>query len=1191
VSWTTLDTRAVLDFPLTGVRLIEASAGTGKTYTIANLYLRHIVTGREVGEVLVVTFTTAATDELRGRIRARLFQALSLLELGGGTDDELLAALVGSVRAAGRERRVAARLRLAVRTMDDAAVYTIHSFCQRALTELAFNSGQQFDLEVLTDDGELWRRAVQDWWRRTGYPLDAARARLFKAALGGLDAFRGRLQPLRGAERKRLLPLVGDPAAVLARLDALGPDLQAIARRWRRDGARLRGILEGSKGLSRAQKGPYHPLRLTASLALLDAWAGSGEPLPPLEALEVLTARCIGEHRLKRPDPALDDPFFGECGACHGQLERLGRDLRVAALADAADFARREVKRAKEAARQLSFDDLLTEMRGALAGGNGEALAAAVRQQFPVAMIDEFQDTDPVQYGIFRRLYLGREDCGLIMIGDPKQAIYSFRGGDIFTYMQAKGDVGEAALYTLDTNWRSTPQVVNAVNGVFGHRSADAFVYGDTIPFFPARPAVKEHRPLREDGAPRPALTLWTLPVVHNARGEEKPLSKEDARALTHAAVAGEIARLIVAGREGRARIGDRPVLPRDVAVLVRASFEAAELREVLGGLGVNAVSVSTDGVFASPEAADLQTLLAAVLNPRDRTLARLALTSPLLGKDYAEAERVMGSEEDWAAFGDELLELHEAWQRRGFMAMFQRLLRTLGVAAALGREALAERRLTNLLHLGELLQQASRAHSGMDALLGWYRHQREERARDESELRLESEEDLVQIVTIHASKGLQYPVVFVPYLWGCRTRAKDELVAFHLDGTPCLDAGSDESDRHLRLAEQERLAEDARLTYVALTRAQAALYLVWGRAGSQEGRAGQTALAYLLHPHQARERLADELPEALAGLASLQPDLERLAASAGGDIRVAPLPGAVALPHLPAEGSPPRLEPRRFRGRIAADWRIGSFSALTREVHSAGAAPARDETAGDPALRFPAGSHVGSYLHLLLERLDFRGDVRAQVLAESPRIAPRFNLDHGRWGADAAVLLERVVHTALSAGGLRLAGLESAQRLNELAFDFATGSVDVAALNRLLSQAAGRNLPELEIAAFRGMVNGVIDLVFEYGGRFHIADYKSNFLGGRFADYAPDRLRAAVHERRYDLQYLLYTLALHRYLRRRLRGYDYERHFGGVYYLFLRGMRPETGPGCGVFFDRPDRELVLALDRQVFAHHPGGAS
>lgn len=1192
MSYLPLDTPAVLAFPLTGIQLIEASAGTGKTYTIANLYLRHIVAGRTVGEVLVVTFTKAATDELRGRIRARLFETLECLEHDRRTADAFLTALLATIRDQGQEVLTVKRLRLAVRAMDESAIFTIHSFCQRALTEFAFNSGQQFEMEVLTDDRALWDQAVADWWRRTGYPLDPARLRLFSTGLGSLEAFRSLLAPLLGAQERRLIPDVGPLAAVLERFDAMVPRLTSLATRWRAECHALTETLLESTGLSRAQTSPYCVANLQSALAVIDDYFAAELVLPPPDAFAVLTPETITAHRLRKPDPNLEAPFFADCGQVWQALKTLRRDLRAAALAEAAAFATTRVKGAKQQAQVLSFDDLLTEMYQALQRP-GDALADSIRQQFPVAMIDEFQDTDPVQYGIFRRLYLGQPDLGLIMIGDPKQAIYSFRGGDIFTYMQAKEDLGSGSIYTLTTNWRSTPNVINAVNTLFCRRGRDAFVYADTIPFVPIDPADKEHRFLLHQNEPQPALTLWTLPAERTAKGEAKPLSKESARTRCHQAVAAEIARLIAGGRAGRTCLGTRPLEPKDIAVLVRTGYEAAELRRALAALGVNAVAVERDGVFRSAEAPALETLLQAVLNPRDRDLARLALTSALLGKDYVEVERITHSEDDWVAWVDQLLQFHQTWQRKGFMAMFQQLLRGLDIARALSRDALAERRLTNLLHLGELLQQASKAHAGMDALLTWYRQQQNASATEEAELRLESDEALVQIVTIHASKGLEYPVVFVPYLWGCTLRNLDGLLGFHQDQVACLDAGSDDLQSHLLLAEQERLAEDVRVAYVALTRAASALYLIWGRAGSGDGHAGQTALGYLLHPHQQRDRLGTERPDAFAGLADLQPDLQALATAAGGDILLTPLPKpADSGPGVPAAAAPPALAPRPFAGRIANDWRVTSFSALTRDVHSGPSAP-RDQSADDCALGFPAGTEVGSYLHLLLEKLDFRttspwGDIAQQVLRHSAQIAPRFNLDHTRWGQDAATWLAQVIHTPLDGTGLSLAQLGPAQRLNELEFDFATHPVNITALNRLLDQAAGQPLPPLAVDTFQGLVTGVIDLVFEHQGRFYIADYKSNFLGGQLTDYSADRLRATMVERRYDLQYLLYTLALHRYLRQRLADYDYEKHFGGVYYLFLRGMRPPTGARFGVYHTRPDLHLVDTLDRRIFHCEPG---
>jgi exodeoxyribonuclease V beta subunit len=270
------------------------------------------------------------------------------------------------------------------------------------------------------------------------------------------------------------------------------------------------------------------------------------------------------------------------------------------------------------------------------------------------------------------------------------------------------------------------------------------------------------------------------------------------------------------------------------------------------------------------------------------------------------------------------------------------------------------------------------------------------------------------------------------------------------------------------------------------------------------------------------------------------------------------------------------------FSGQIARDWRIASFSALTRDVHS-GPPASREHMENDFAMQFPAGSHVGSYLHTLFENIDFQADVPEQALAQSQRIATRFDLDHERWGTVAAQWMERIILTPLNNSGLALQTLSQQQRLNEIEFDFSTPRVDIGSLNALLDEAAGQALPPLEADAFQGMVNGIIDLVFEHEGKYYIADYKSNFLGGQFRDYRPPELKKAVLERRYDLQYLLYTLAMHRYLDQRLPGYEYNRHMGGVYYLFLRGMRPETGPDCGVYFSQPERSLIEALDAEVF--------
>ncbi len=1180
-----LDPQTTLSLPLTGIKLIEASAGTGKTYTIGNLYLRYVLAGYGVGEILVVTFTNAATEELRGRIRARLHQTLQRLQDPQSNSDPFLDALLQQLAGEDECQTAIDRLKLAVRSMDEAAIYTIHGFCQRALTDHAFNSGQPFEVTLSNDDSELWNAALKDGWRRSAYELDRQDVTLLTDAVGTLDNFIKLQQPLRQAFEKTLLPQVeGGMAACFAAWRGLEERLYGIADEWRRNASELLDILHTSKALSR---GPYKGPDIDAMADVLVAWAASDDLLSLPAEFRMITAGHLYEKskpKQRGTDPTLDAPFFVACQQVLDARQEILEQLRAAALAEATAFAEKQLRQVKQRNQSMAFNDLLTLLHEALGGPQGAALAENLCKRFPAAMIDEFQDTDALQYGIFRRLYFDQPQAGLTMIGDPKQAIYSFRGGDIFTYMRARHDAA-GNHYSLGTNWRSVPGLIEAVNTIFTFR-ADPFVYSEAIDYLPVCAASEAekgapHPLLTEGGQAVAPLTLWRIPPDEKG----KPQGKTQAQAELVAATAAEIARLLGLAARGEVTLGECPLRPADIAVLVRSHYEASDMRKALRTHGIAAVSVGRDKVFESAEATGLELLLQAVIQCSDRGNARNALASDLLGLNYSDMAQTAFDETRWLAWVDDLRELNRRWRQRGFMSMFQALLQNLDIGHSIAAQDNAERRLTNLLHLGELLQTASKTHPGMDALLGWYRQQMRDNADEEAELRLESDEALVNIVTIHKSKGLEYPVVFLPFLWGAfETKFRDQLVAFHdTDKRAFLHAAVQADSEPLRLAEKERLAEDIRLAYVALTRAKAKVYLAWGNITTKGSRgSGASALGYLLHPQQTPDDLNHALPRAFAADADLLPDLQRLAGST-------PAIELCDLPRIPAGGGaplpqtmPPSLAPADFTGAIASDWRVASFTALTRDIHQVhrGGSP-RGE---DPVLNFPAGSHVGSFLHLLLERLNFQAELEAQVAALTSQLAQRFGLDPAHHLDTLQHWLRDIVDTPLDAQGLCLRQLANGQRLNEMAFDFAIGGVDVTALNERLQQAAGQPLSPIGIDDFRGMITGIIDLVFEHDGRFYIADYKSNFLGGALGDYAPDKLRQAVLDRRYDLQYLLYALALHRYLRQRLASYDYGTHFGGVYYLFLRGMRPASGPDFGIHFDLPDPALIAWLDQQLFA-------
>lgn len=1199
-----LDAALTLQLPLSGVKLIEASAGTGKTYAISNLYLRYVLAGRKVSEILVVTFTNAATDELRGRIRARLYEAQRCIEsLQNDREptqpqDEFLALQLRALQGGSEAERVVAlaRLRLAVRTMDEASIFTIHGYCQRALRNQAFNSGQAFELELLSEEDTLWTDALKDWWRCNAYNLDPIAAVLFSRVVGPLPKFLKAQKPLREARDKSVLPQIeASLASALTEWSGLETPLRVLAQNWQDRAEELKDILRHSGALQRNDKCGYRADHLKTNLEILDLYFASSDLLTPPQQLQLLAAdylRTYSTNTKRDSDPRLQDGFFLQCQQLIDDMARITKRIRIASWQEATEFARLQIERVKSANQTISYSDLLTRLEDALRGPNGTALAHALKRAFPVAMIDEFQDTDNVQYSIFKQVYLAplhdadlpadAHPAGLIMIGDPKQAIYSFRGGDIFAYAEARHDAGKQR-YTLDTNWRSVPGLITACNTLFSQRPTP-FVYGEAIDFLPVQAADRTHACLSEHGSPVSPCTVWTLPYADDG----KPIGSKDIGRKLSEAVADEIARLLRMGKEGSAKLGEKPVLPGDIATLVRSHHEGSSLREALLRRGISAVTGGRANVLDSAEARGLELLLTAVVHCRDRSSLRAALSSNLLGLGYAQIAEILDAQERWLQWTEQMQALHMLWVQRGFMPMFSMLVQQLQIDMAISRQALAERHLTNLWHLAEIIQQSAKTHSGLEQVLAWYRDLIMQSGDDETELRLESDEALVKIITIHASKGLEYPIVFIPFLWSCkpvgRNADADSVMAFHSsDGRPCLDLGSDQRSQHLLLAEKERLAEDVRLAYVALTRARAKVYLVWGDVGRPPHvKSPHASLAWLLHSQQRVEDLDKELPVTSLSEEIISAGLAKLERASGGTIEVVPLPQRQEAFRVPAESESAPLAAKVFGGTIATDWRINSFSSLTRDIHQPGINTARASSA-DAILNFPAGSHVGLFLHHLLEHLDFQGDINAQALTLNQRFAPRFGLDAKRYEAVVGEWLYNIVHTALNEQGLSLSQLPRSRRLDELEFDFSVAACDVHAMHQLLTEWAGQILNPVSVENFRGLITGVIDLVFESEGKFYIADYKSNLLGKALEDYAPVALRKAIFDRRYDLQYLLYVLALHRYLRGRIVNYSYSVHMGGVFYLFLRGMRPATGPHYGVYHDLPSQALIETLDRDIF--------
>lgn len=1174
-----------LRFPLHGERLIEASAGTGKTYTIAGLYLRLLLghgplieEGEDAGqpsaherplsvtEILVVTFTEAATAELRGRIRDRIHEA-RLAFMRGQSTDALLAQLLAEVA----DHDLAARRLLAAeRQMDEAAVFTIHGFCQRMLKQNAFESGALFETEFLTDDSQLRLQAVSDYWRAEFYPVDKTLASAVRALWPSPAALLREMNGWLDNSELEMRPPAGDET-LAARHQAAMARIEAVKHEWLAQVDEIRRQTDGH--ISR-----YTGKNYEGWLAKIADWAqdeASGYAIP--KELERF-GQTVLEANLKKGGDVPTLPLFSEIDALLASRPGI-RDL---ILQRAAVVVRSRMQASKRQAHQLSFDDLLKDLDGALGSSLGERLCERIRATYRVAMIDEFQDTDPQQYRIFHRLYGGLQDTALLMIGDPKQAIYGFRGADIFTYIQARRNV--SAHYTLGRNWRSSGALVAAVNGLF-ERAKDPFIYEADIPFLPVE-AQGKSKALLLEGETAPVLHCWQLTG-------QPTFNRGDYQSKMARATAAEIHRLLTLAREGKALIGSEPVKAGDIAVLVRTGAEGKLVQQELARLAIASVYLSNrESVLEQVEAREILLILHACQNPSEERSLRAALATGLFDLDAKALDELASDERAWESAVQEFMEYRKVWHRRGVLAMLRALLHRRNLASSLLASPYGERRLTNFLHLGELLQQVSSELDGEYALLRWLGEAVNRQSGQDAEqiLRLESERKLVQIVTIHKSKGLEYPLVFLPFI--CSHRSADTPLYHEADeagNRTILDlTGAEDS---LAEADKERLAEDLRLLYVALTRG---VYATWlglapvrsGNGKSEKTDLHQTAIGYLLQ--KGEEGDATTLATALSALAE---DLPGVAVGEPSLTRPAPLPAEEE------QLGEPKV--RRFGGTLERDWWISSYSGLAAQGHghskgvlanpgfddevvTEAAALAAEEPVQAPQpsiFTFPKGARPGTLLHSLFETIDFESAAGEPLAQHIATLLAQDGFDES-WAPVLQQQVEAVLDTPLETGfgePVRLRDLAPERKQVELEFFLPMGRVTASALTALCQQhdPLSRGNKPLSFATVQGMLKGFIDLVFEWQGRWYLLDYKSNHLGMSPADYSRPALEQAMVEHRYDLQYQLYSLALHRLLTLRLPGYDFEQHFGGVFYLFLRGM-----PQGGIFHTRPSRELVLGLDR-----------
>jgi exodeoxyribonuclease V beta subunit len=1143
-----------------GVTLIEASAGTGKTFTIAGIVLRLVLEQRiPIEQILTVTYTVAATEELRARVRKRLRNALDDLRLGTSEDEVLAEYLKGDNLEQGIRD-----LDLAVQNFDDARIFTIHAFCQRVLRDYAFESGMLFDTELLTDPAPIFEEVGRDFWRQHFYSGSALLSRLAMANGRAPKQWVDRLwQTLNHPDLVIIPPRQAKPAAEIGK--QIEKKLAEVAAAWSKSSAAVSRLLRGHPSLSRDKTKSNFALqeipRIEADLRAVAADFRTANP-ESLCAIKSVSRSEI-ERSTKPSGTAPRHPFFDLCEDFRDLTSRYFHQLDHEFI----DFAHQEIPKRKARLNVLTYDDLLTRLRDALIAETGPALTKALGAQYRAALIDEFQDTDPVQYEIFRRVFSGGQHS-LFFVGDPKQAMYGFRGADVFTYLRAASQASRG--FTLDTNFRSEKLLLDAINTLFTNVDRPFLIEG--IAYRSVQPPERSPEGFTEliENSPRGPLRFRLL------QSADKPYNHFDAEFLISRAVVADIARLEAAGSQ----LGDRPLKFGDMAILVRTNAQAADLQKLLRASGIKSVLKSEESVFATKEAREMLRLLEAVLEPGRDILLRTALATGLVGLNAAEISSLDSAEAKWQSWLEKFLLYRSKWEESCFIGLLRYVFVDQTVRQRLIQYPGGERVLTNFLHLAELLHRAeTEQRLTPKALCSWLQEQMNKTARtnEEHQLRLESDEDAVLLATVHKSKGLEYPIVFCPFLWKAGDMQYYRERLFHdptNDDRLTLDLreirpNPDDNDR---LAGQERMAESLRALYVALTRAQNRCYVYAGDISGFE----ESPLAHVLgsaSPTAALESLGQKSGEAIS-VTSVD--------------RAADQALAIQTPQTPTVEE---LSARIFSATIPSAQMIASFTGLT--AGRAAEEPDRDavdpvEPAADLAAGvndlagFERGLRAGVFLHDILEHLDF------QAPAEIDQLVRLKLVTHGLKGNGLREALSAQLHLLLETPlmpGLTLHQVPLAKRLSEVEFSHPIASLQTDQLQKIFSKHGGPDLPRefpsslgrLHFRPVEGFMRGYIDLLFQFQDRYYIVDWKSNWLGKQPSDYEEKGIRACMLQHSYFLQYHLYTVAADLYLSRRISGYQYDKQFGGVFYVFFRGLDPQK-PGRGIFYHRPPGPMVDAL-------------
>lgn len=1154
----------------TTTTLIEASAGTGKTYTITSLVVRLLLMKKaEIEEILVVTFTEAAASELKDRILLRLREVVNgYIKKEAGKTDEIDDPFIKNTIEEFQAEESRKILESAIRSFDLAPVFTIHGFCYRVLSENAFETKNYFDLDIISDENLLIQQSVDDFYRRFISKCTKEEAYLIHA---------GNLYPdeiLKFVEKyikyQDLEILSPEPVEDISRLlSSYFKALSEISKKWSDSKDQLIDLLSKDESLNKQK---YKPAYIKARVDYLDEIFSHNKAMPEKFSAEkngtklnpfVTFTKSAIEKGTKKGKTPPEHVFFEEAENFRTlsiHVDEQVKNYISIFKRDALFEVRESLEKLKDQYRLLGFNDFLVKVKDGIDNDHNGVLTEILRDKYRAALIDEFQDTDSTQYEIFKRLF--KDKIPLFFIGDPKQAIYRFRGADLFAYLTAKKDADK--VYTMDVNYRSAQGVVNCVNEIFSIID-NPFIYED-VKFQKITANKGEEESVFEDGLKSSSMDIIYL------KGEPGKNYGNSLEFIT-SYLCSEIGKILKKGMEGKFLLGDKKAAPEDIAILVRSNNEGRQIKKALEQNKIPSVLTSEESIFETNEAVSLLEVLDAILDSSNERKIRGVLTGNLYFKNTQELNTFFREEETWNFIIEKFKKLNFLWREKGVMEMLNELFYGQEILKTAASMENGERRITNLMHLFEILHQEETANDhGVESLLKWYEDKiyNTRAIAKEYELRLESDKNKVKILTVHKSKGLEFPIVFCGFLQkeAAKGIAKEKESLYHneLDYRLLLDLKPERDKEISLLMEKELLSEDLRLFYVALTRAKYKTYFFMNESKKKN-----------------QLRSPDYLFEGEDDL-EIEDVIDSFGRENKEDVKTLFYDSDHEFEFFDFHD---RLNENEFKRcsftRSPSDkFRISSFSSITSSSHNTNekydleSGNTKDVDLNDPFLLgihgFPKGAYAGTFFHSIFEDMDFQWEDEKIENLISEKLS-NYNFEE-KWMPHVFSMVKNVIGKDLG-HGFCLSDISLEKRMTELEFYY---PMEKNGINLFLKELMDLDIDEIfkerlktiEHDSIEGFMKGFIDLVFEFNGRFYILDWKSNHLGYSFSDYNNDSLKKEMAHTFYFLQYYIYTKALDKYLSYRLGAdYSYEDHFGGVFYVFLRGVELEDNSN-GVFYDYP---------------------